>query len=285
MFLINGERAEQIAVTDRGLHYGDGLFETIAIHHNTPILWNEHITRLQQGCQKLAIPIPDSIQLREEAEILCQGVEAAVLKIIITRGSGGRGYYTPGSLKPTRILGLYSWPSYPNSYSQEGVNVICCRTGLGHNSQLAGIKHLNRLEQILARQEWNSEDIAEGIMLDHNGDLIEGTMSNLFIVRNKSLYTPSLHNCGVAGIIRQIILDGAEQLKIPYEIGRITLDDLFLADEVFLTNSLIGLWPVKKIDRCPQLLTAKSFYQSSNSAFEYTRLLQQHLQQISPILL
>ncbi len=245
--LVNGVPGTSIDANDRGLHYGDGLFETIAVHDGAPALWDRHMRRLSLGCERLGITPIDTAQLLRESLQLCDGVAQGVLKIIITRGSAGRGYRAPpsGTAQPTRLVALHAWQEYPVAFWVEGVAVRLCSTRLSSNPALAGIKHLNRLEQVLARSEWDDTAIPEGLMLDGEGHVIEGTMSNLFIVRNERLLTPDLSRCGVAGVMRAGILDSMRDAGIPAEITQITLDDVKSSDEVFLCNSLIGVWPVK----------------------------------------
>lgn len=258
MMLINGKPAHQISAQDRGLHYGDGLFETLAVKNGAPLVWDRHMLRLGLGCSRLGIEPPDPTLLRAETEQLCAGVERAVLKIIITRGAGGRGYRPcpapPPSLRSppqaspiTRIVARYPWPEWPQHFWQEGVRVRVCQTPLGLNPSLAGIKHLNRLEQVLARSEWDDPDIPEGLMLDQTGSVIEATQSNLFIVKEGRLLTPDLSASGVAGIMRSCIIEIAAQLSIPCSVTRLTLAEVLGAEEGFLCNSLIAVWPVREI--------------------------------------
>ena len=250
MMLINGQPAEQISAQDRGLHYGDGLFETIAVNNGAPLLWDRHLQRLGLGCSRLSIEPPDPTLLRAETEHICAGVEQAVLKIIITRGAGSRGYrpspLTSHPLSATRIVARYPWPEWPQRFWQEGVRVRVCQTPLGSNPLLAGIKHLNRLEQVLARSEWDDPDIPEGLMLDQTGSVIEATQSNVFIVRQGRLLTPDLSASGVAGIMRAYIIEIAAMLSIPCAVTRLTLADVQTAEEGFLCNSLIGVWPIRE---------------------------------------
>lgn len=251
MILINGQPADQISAQDRGLHYGDGLFETIAVKNGAPLLWDRHMLRLGLGCNRLSIEPPDSVLLRAETEQICADTERAVLKIIITRGAGVRGYrpspLTPHSSPATRIVARYPWPEWPQRFWQEGVRVRICQTPLGINPSLAGIKHLNRLEQVLARSEWDDPDIPEGLMLDQTGSVIEATQSNLFIVKGGRLLTPDLSASGVAGIMRACIIEIAARLSIPCAVTRLTLADVHSAEEGFLCNSLIGVWPIREI--------------------------------------
>ncbi|MEO5702752.1 MAG: aminodeoxychorismate lyase [Gammaproteobacteria bacterium] len=244
MILINGHQSSLISAEDRGLLYGDGLFETLAVFNGQPRLWDRHMRRLCLGCVRLGIPSPDLTALRAEALVVCQSAPQAVLKIIVTRGSAQRGYRGLSATNPTRIVALYPWFDYPADFEQHGIAVRVCTTRLGSNPALAGIKHLNRLEQVLARNEWDDPAIPEGIMLDGQGQVIEGTMSNIFMVCDGRLLTPDLSQCGVAGIMRELILETAVAMALPATITVLSLNEMMNAQEIFLCNSLIGLWPV-----------------------------------------
>ncbi len=244
MILINGQPETTLSVADRGLQYGDGLFETIPFRDGKLEYLNEHIERLLRGCARLHIDFTDLESLERELVMLCaQTSEDKVIKIIITRGSGGRGYKPPKDTFPQRIIASYPLPDYPVHNSQ-GVTVQLCTTRLSANPLLAGIKHLNRLEQVIARNEWDSGEIAEGLMLNYDDELIEGTMSNVFLVRDSRLFTPDLRDSGIEGIMRRQIIEHASTLDIPHEVVSLNIDDLYQADEVFISNSLIGIWPV-----------------------------------------
>lgn len=246
--LINGVASDQLTVSDRAIHYGDGLFETIAIRDGRLEFWSRHLQRLQWGCERLGLLMPDSALLLSEARNLITS-DDGVLKIIISRGTGGRGYRPPTQQEsqPTRILVSYPWPDHTAANSQQGIVVRYCTTLATLNPALAGIKHLNRLEQVLARAEWSDPAIAEGVMSDMVGQVIEGTMSNLFFIRDGTLHSPDLSNSGVAGIIREVIFELADLLNIPVQCQYYSRDDLERADEVFVTNSIIGLWPVRQL--------------------------------------
>lgn len=252
MMLINGTAGTEISAQDRGLHYGDGVFETLAVRGGVPLLWDRHMQRLNAGCARLGITPPDSALLEAEARWVCThdsgGAAQGVLKIIITRGAGARGYRVATPAPVTRIMALYPWPSWPEEFAHHGVRVCVCATRLGINPALAGIKHLNRLEQVLARNEWSDADIAEGLMLDTAGAVIEGTTSNVFVVRDGKLYTPDVARCGIAGIVRGLIMELAGEWSLECAIIGLTLSDVKNADEVFLCNSLIGVWPVREIE-------------------------------------
>ena len=247
MILVNGECREHIEISDRGFQYGDGLFETIAVTSGQPVFLERHLDRLNAGCHRLYIPFPGAELLAFEAQKLSQHSSSAVLKLILTRGSGGRGYRQPDVIQATRVLSLHPFPDYPDVFKQQGIVTRFCDTRLGLNPGLAGIKHLNRLEQVLARAEWTDPDIQEGIMLDMNEHVIEGTMTNLFYVKNNTLYTSLLTLAGVAGIMRGIILAMSSNFGVSVIEHSFTKDDLLSADEVFVCNSIIGIWPVKQI--------------------------------------
>jgi 4-amino-4-deoxychorismate lyase len=241
MILVNGIAQTQINITDRGFQYGDGLFETIAIFNGKPCFLNRHLARLTLSCLRLKIPVPDLNLLQTEITELCQNSDLAVLKIIITRGSGGRGYRQPEPIQATRVLSLHPFPNYSDDYQHNGITARFCQTRLSLNPTLAGLKHLNRLEQVLARAEWQDE-VLEGIMLDINDHVIEGTMSNLFYVKNQQLYTAKLTQAGVAGIIRALIIEHESVIEHDYSQA-----ELLAADELFICNAIIGIFPIKQL--------------------------------------
>ena len=247
--LVDGRPETTVAALDRGFQYGDGLFETIKITDGAPEFWGRHMARLQGGCERLSIPSPDPALLRSETATLAARLPRGVLKVIVTRGVGGRGYRPPDQVRATRVVSVHPAPDYPASFATEGVNVRLCETRLAIQPRLAGIKHMNRLEQILARMEWTDANIAEGLMLDSSAAVIEGTMSNLFLVAGGRLRTPALESCGVAGIMRAVVLELAREIGIECRVERVILDDVLAADEAFLTNSVIGIWPVAALHK------------------------------------
>ncbi|MBI1195864.1 MAG: aminodeoxychorismate lyase [Gammaproteobacteria bacterium] len=247
-FWVNGLPEGSVSALDRGLHYGDGLFETMAVIDGTPLLWARHMGRLLAGCDRLGIPIPDRATLAAELERALELADRrAVVKIIVTRGSGGRGYRAPDPVEPLRIVTLNHWPDYPPSRWLEGVHVRVCATRLARQPALAGIKHLNRLEQVLARNEWRDDETAEGLMCDDRGRLVEGTMSNVFLRIRDRIATPRLDGCGVAGTLRAELLEQAEQSGLTIDQCVVTLEDLMTADEVLICNSVFGIWPVRSV--------------------------------------
>jgi 4-amino-4-deoxychorismate lyase len=251
MYLVNGVASTTIDVADRGFQYGDGLFETIEIDHRQAIFLEWHLQRLQKDCQRLLLPSLDSQLIVSEIASICSSAPEAgkaILKLIITRGAGGRGYQQPLPLRTSRVLSLHPFPNYPDCYQQHGIVARVCQTPSSINPALAGMKHLNRLEQVLARAEWKDTDIQEGIMLNADGHVIEGTMSNIFYYKNNCLYTAVLDRSGVAGVMRQIIIELWAQHGCPVTEHNYTLTDLFSAEEIFLSNAIIGIWPVRQIE-------------------------------------
>lgn len=230
---------------DRGLHYGDGVFTTLSVSRGVPLFLDRHLARLQADAARLDIPFPGWPVLAEETRRLGSRQAEGVLKIMLTRGVGGRGYRCPAEpATGTRILSIHPQPNYLPELAETGVAARVCNLRLGINPRLAGVKHLNRLEQVLARAEWNDEAIREGLLLDHEGFLVEGVMSNVFLVREGRLCTPLLDRCGVAGVMRGLVLEAARAAGLEVEETRILPGEAFAAEELFLTNSVIGVWPV-----------------------------------------
>lgn len=246
--LINGEIADTISVADRGLNYGDGLFETLLVRRGQPRFWQAHMERLDKGCGQLGIARPEQSLLWREVQTVIAGRPECVVKIIVTRGvpaSGfSRGYAPPEQCAVSRIVSAHD-PPQDRDHGPAGVRVRICELRLGQQSLLAGIKHLNRLEQVMARAEWDDPEIGEGILLDQDGYVVSGTASNIFIVAGQRLLTPRLDRCGVRGIMRGEIL---KAFAARCEQRRITLDMLPEADEVFLCNGVRGIMPVGRID-------------------------------------
>lgn len=247
--LINGKPRRSVPVTDRGLQYGDGLFETIAVVAGRPALWDRHLSRLRLGCERLLLPVPDLDLLAREALSLTEGVDRGILKITYTAGAGQRGYGRPNPLRPTRILQYSPAPAFPSEFWRSGIDIGYCALRLTAQGVLRGIKHLGRIEQVLARREIDGRGLTEGLMLTENGEVVEGTATNLFAVKDGRLLTPPIATAGVRGVMRDYMLELA--IAAGLEVEEEVLDPLALdaADELFLTNSLIGLWPVRSLEQ------------------------------------
>lgn len=249
---LNGHSDSNIDLNDRGLAYGDGLFETVAIFCGKMPFLDLHFKRLEDGCKRLSLDC-DLKLLRMEVGRVVSEINWALwprasLKIMLTREAGGRGYYPKKNAKTNRIIFLLNYIEPDSHYYEQGVNTRICNTPCSHNPVLAGMKHISRLENVLARAEWDLE-FFEGFMLDLKKNVIEGTMSNVFLIKNKKLQTPLLNNCGVNGVMRQFIIDTlAPENNIDVEEATISVKDLLAADEIFITNSLLGIYPVSDIE-------------------------------------
>lgn len=247
MVLVDGQPADAVPVADRGLQYGDGLFETLEFEEGRPRRWQRHLDRLTEGCRRLRLHPPEPELLRAEVERVGAGHGRTVVKVILTRGQGGRGYAPPPDARPRRIVARHSWPGHPPELAAEGVAVRLCETRLGTSPALGGMKHLNRLEQVMARAEWDDPHIREGLMLDELGQPVEGTMSNLFAVVDHEVVTPPTTLRGVSGVMRGAVLDLARAEGLTAVVRPLGMDELLAADEAFLTNSLIHLWPIREL--------------------------------------
>ncbi|HSH29355.1 MAG TPA: aminodeoxychorismate lyase [Thiohalobacter sp.] len=241
---VNGEARTRIDVHDRGLQFGDGLFETLAVIDGRIMHWERHRARLMRGCQRLGLPQPPWEQLERELQAAAADPPQAVLKLLYTCGCSLRGYARPDDIRAQRILLRSAWPAGLERHSPSGLRILWCRHRLASQPRLAGIKHLNRLDQVLARAEWKDPEINEGLLRNQDGHVIEGIASNLFLVRNGVLHTPRLDKCGVAGVMREYLMASAYAAGIEVMESCMDVKDVIGADELLLCNSLMGLRPV-----------------------------------------
>ncbi|MGU9978216.1 MAG: aminodeoxychorismate lyase, partial [Candidatus Oxydemutatoraceae bacterium WSBS_2016_MAG_OTU14] len=250
---VNGLPREEVELLDRGLGFGDGVFETIAITPQKQLfLWPLHRERLIKGCDTLHIPLDIDI-LEEEIKRICasslqhRSTCQQVLKIVLTRGCSNTGYRYSMPIQAMRYVYLSQRPYLSKATYTQGIALQICKHRLGAQPALKSIKHLNRIDQVLARSEWDDEPF-EGIVLDHNEYLVEGTMSNIFLCLGDTLVTPQLDQCGVAGVMREYLLKRSQQSKsFSIVTKRLTLADLLNAEGVFICNSVIGIVPVREI--------------------------------------
>ena len=245
--LVNGVETRDpqhaIAVNDRGLQYGDGVFETALLCDGRVRFLDDHMERLTLGCRRLGIEPQDSAVLADLESIRTR-VAQGVLKIVVTRGAGERGYRPSSPSQPTRVVTVHALPDIGNT----AVRARWCTTRLARNAHLAGIKHLNRLEQVLAQSEWHDERVHEGLMLDTEDELICATAANVFLVRDGTLVTPDLRFCGVRGVMRKQVIRAAASLGITASEEALRADDVREASEVFLTNAVRGIRPLVELD-------------------------------------
>ncbi|MEH6442532.1 MAG: aminodeoxychorismate lyase [Oceanospirillaceae bacterium] len=256
--LINGQAAQELDHADRGLSYGDGLFETIQVLNGKPLLWSAHLQRMKVGAARLKIPFDAQLSSSFATDFKTlagqQSVDG-VLKLTLTRGKGERGYKAPLDPIVTRISSLTVQSNSakaqsidPRESAQQGISVCICETLLARQPLLAGIKHLNRLEQVLARSEWHESKFSEGLVCDTQGFLVEGCMSNVFWIKEGVLYTPQLSFAGVEGVIRNAIINICTQDRLIHiEQGYYKIEQLFDAQEVFICNSVFDIKAVSKI--------------------------------------
>jgi 4-amino-4-deoxychorismate lyase len=252
--LVNGKPGNLISIRDRGLLYGDGIFRTLRATRGKAQHWLLHCQKLQHDCAALGIVCPDVGLLSDELNDLLARHHNGVVKLIVTRGEGTRGYAPSSRAETTHLWDISPLPDYPADWAMHGIKVQLCQLRLSQQPRLAGIKHLNRLENVLAAAEWNNTDphdadVAEGLLMDAEGYIIEGTRSNLFLFSQGKLITPDLSRCGVAGVQRDRVMGWAAQHKMPLQVRNVGLDEVLHAEELFVVNSIIGLWPIRELEQ------------------------------------
>ena len=241
---VDGRPGRLVDLRDRGLNYGDGVFETMRVRRGAIRLLDFHLERLDEACRRLGLRAPKGAALRRELVRIAARESEAVLKLVLTRGVGARGYRPTGDERGTRIVSSHALPREP---APAAARARVCAMRLGANATLAGLKTLNRLESVLARCEWKDEGIWEGLMRDHEDNIVCGTMSNFFVRRGSSLVTPMLDRCGVAGVMRRWVLAQAPRAGLHARVGRVRWSDVESADEAFVTNAVAGIVPLMVI--------------------------------------
>jgi len=241
--LINGAKQSKISIFNRNVQFGDGLFETCVVENKKILFWVNHFARLNRGCEQLKIcKVDESVWLSDikKALSLCS-YDCCVVKLILSRGESLRGYGFKDDIKPVRaiIVSELQKATFNHSFSLE-----YCQSGYDSNPKLAGIKHCNRLEQVLARADLRSD---EGIMLDENHNVISVTQGNIYAIHGNTLTTPKLDKCGVEGTRRAVILDLVKILGIKVKVEVLSVEKLGQADEVFISNSIIGIQSISQI--------------------------------------
>ncbi|MGM0411972.1 MAG: aminodeoxychorismate lyase [Pseudomonadota bacterium] len=242
--LLDGAPADALPLDDRGVTYGDALFETFRVVAGRPEAWSDHLARLHEGAARLGLPLPDEAALAADAARLFADGGDGILRLWWSRGSGGRGYRPPEPATPRRMACRFP----PVSAPAPAATVRLCTTRLARQPLLAGLKHANRLEQVLARSEWDDPAIHEGLVCDTEGQLVEAVQANLFWVREGILETPDLSESGVAGIIRKRVLALAGEAGLPTREVRQPPAVLAGASEAFLTNSALHVWPIALLE-------------------------------------
>lgn len=259
MMWINGAEQTQLAARDRAVQFGDGCFTTAAVINGQIQLLPAHLQRLKQGCERLLMAEPDWQQLEAEMLTAAQGQERTVLKVILTPGAGGRGYSRHGCSHPTRIISLSPWPHHYQALQQQGARLVTSPVPLARNPLLAGIKHLNRLEQVLIRHHLDQTEADEALVLDTEGTVVECCAANLFWREGDKIFTPCLDQAGVAGIMRRFLMAQMAATGQACQLIDGNRDRILAADEVVICNALMPVLPVRSIDDVS--FTARSLYQ------------------------
>lgn len=252
-YCVNGKLVYGIAPTNRGFAYGDGIFRTMRLVDSVLQDWPLHYQTLVADCSKIHIVCPSAELLMQEFKHFMatspqETATHAVIKIIITRGEGARGYAPPAISEPTRIFIQSALPEYAPEIYRDGVALYTCQTRLATQPLLAGIKHLNRLENVLARAELKDPHFFDGLLRDYDDHVIEAVSGNLFMSKNGQVMTPALERCGVAGVMRQKILDWYKTQGQSVQVTDLHVDDLLTADAVIIANSVYGILQVIQLD-------------------------------------
>lgn len=248
----HGIRIGSVPIDDRAAQYGDGVFETIAIRDAGPRFWGLHLERLAHACDNVGLPMPaPNILLRDLENALARttvNTGHCTAKLVLSCGGHERGYRRPEGVSVNSRIGIFSDAPLDDAAYAAGVIVQVCDTIAACQPQLAGVKSLNRLDQVLARSEWSDPAVFDGLMCDDDGHLVCGTRTNLFVVRENRIETPRLDRCGVAGIMRRRIIDLLANNNIHVAELAIGAEEFASFDEVFLSNSQIGVVPVRRCD-------------------------------------
>ncbi|HEY3987502.1 aminodeoxychorismate lyase [Cedecea sp.] len=246
MYLINGQPQNTLPVNDRAIQFGDGCFTTASVVDGTVRFQADHLRRLRQACETLTIAPVDWGRLNEEMTMLAASESRAVLKVIISRGAGGRGYSASNCTQPTRILSISPYPAFYPAWREQGVTLALSPVRLGINPALAGIKHLNRLEQVLIRTHLEQTEAHEALVLDSEGSLVECCAANLFWRKRYDVYTPRIDGAGVNGTMRQRIMSYLNDS--PWRVREVSEGPEILADadEVIICNALMPIVPVNQ---------------------------------------
>lgn len=236
-YFVGAQAVATLPDHDRGLAYGDGLFETMRAHRGAMHWWDAHWRRLERGARALRLTLPEQAQVRREAETLLAG-DNGVLKLIVTRGAGGRGYAPPAEATPHWVLSVHPLPVA----TADALQLRWCETRLAVQPALAGLKHCNRLEQVLARAEWDDASTHEGLLCSAEGDVVSAISANLFVLHGEVWTTPRVDRCGVAGVCRSWAMAALQARE-----ARLAVTDVEAADAIFLCNAVRGILPVARL--------------------------------------
>ncbi|MGB9096592.1 aminodeoxychorismate lyase [Erwinia sp.] len=248
MVWINGELQDSLLARDRAVQFGDGCFTTARILQGKIAALEAHLERLNAGCERLMIRNVDWSALHDEMLFAASTRATGVLKVILSRGAGGRGYSAAGCERPSRLIFLSDYPAHYHQWRQTGVRLALSSIRLGKNPLLAGIKHLNRLEQVLIRTELDQTGADEALVLDTDGCLVECCAANLFWRKGEQVFTPDLSHSGVNGIQRQRVIQQLRERGTEVQEVSQPPEALADAEEVIITNALMPVLPVHQIE-------------------------------------
>lgn len=265
--LVDGAFTDSFPADDRGLMYGDGVFRTLRVVDSRPIWWEEQLLKLTEDCARIGLQAPVPDVWNADLALMAPCLTSGVLKLMVTRGSGPRGYRSPLRPQSRRCMSYDVTSGHTGMAQTLDLNLRVCSLRLGWQPILAGVKHLNRLENVMARAEWGDADIHEGLLLDQSDRVISGVMSNLFIWTQNQLLTPRLHQCGVAGVARARLMRLASEHGLDVKETELNLQAVFEADEVMMTNSVWGLRRVARLEskRWPEALISPGLAEFLNA--------------------
>ncbi|WP_153914939.1 aminodeoxychorismate lyase [Shewanella sp. TC10] len=245
---VNGQSDNTIQALDRGLAYGDGAFATMRVCDGQILFLTEHLLRLQQTCQRLGFSIPDINSISQRLNVHAQTLRQGCIKLLLSRGVGGRGYTAPESPNISEVISLHDVPASYANWQACGISLALSPVLLGKQPLLAGMKHLNRLEQVLVKQQALPESVDDWLVLDADNYVVESSMANIFIVKGEQVITPAMNQCGVSGVMREQVIDALLTNNIVVMAKAISLTDLQNAEHVFITNSLLGMVNINSIN-------------------------------------
>ncbi|MCF2950391.1 aminodeoxychorismate lyase [Paraglaciecola aquimarina] len=274
--IVNGLYQTDIDIADRALQYGDGCFTTIALRNACLEFYDSHIQRLKLACEKLQISFLKWDELTRNVLSSVTDIDQdMVVKIIISRGVGGRGYSSQGCNNPSYIITHHSMPAHYHEWQKQGIELIESPIKLAKQPLLAGIKHLNRLEQVLIKQQLITTNYPDALVCDTEGSLIETSIGNVFWKKGNQWFTPDMQYCGVEGVMRNQVICLLESKHIKVHVVQQALADLANIQEMFICNSLMQIVPVTK------LFLKNVDEKISTLANKETQLIQSWLNQIS----
>lgn len=277
---INGNISRSVDVEDRGFLYGDGVFETMRFQNGRLPLWQEHKIRLLSSIRKLFIQFEEADIESHLSEFLSRLPSVnGVVKLVVTRGKGGKGVYPDKQSLPTIVLLFYERTAVKSDiWLQPEVELVLSDHHLSENCYLAGIKHLNRLDYIIAAERTPVSSHQELLLADTEEKIIESMHHNIFIVQKDRVLTPKLSECGVEGVLKRVLIsliDHNDSISCSEQV--LSYSDVINADEVFLTNAVVGVVPVKSLLDSKQEL--RKIYTQYDVAYKLSQLLEKKIKE------